>query len=262
MIVLGNPGTAKTGGLASLVKAGYKLGILDYDNGLDPLKHFILQDCPDKIDNVFFRTLRDKKKVTPSGMIVDGPAVAFPNGLKMLDNWKHEDIDLGSPAEWGPDWILVLDSLTHCGRSAYDWAEQIMPVTKSGLQDPRAIYFRAQDAVMSLLSNLTSEYFRTNVIVLTHVNYVTEEDGKLKGYPNAVGSAISPKIGSFFNSIALCSTKVGGKRVIQTAPTSMIDLKNPVATMTEYPISTGFADFFQALRKPPEVKTKPTLIRR
>jgi len=268
IIILGDPGTGKTGGLASLVKAGYWLGIEDYDNGLDPLKQFIQHECPDKINNVVYRSLRDKRKSTPLGMVVDGPARAFPEGLKMLDRWKYKEddkeIDLGCPAEWGPDKIFVLDSLTHCGRSAYDWAEQLMPPTKSGMTDPRAIYFRAQEAVMSMLSNLTSEYFRTNVIVLTHVNYVDLEDGTRKGYPNAVGSAISPKIGSFFNSIALCTLKPGGRRIIQTAPTSMIDLKNPApfAMLPEYPISTGLADFFQVLRNPPQTKPRPTLIRR
>ena len=250
MIILGDPGTGKTGGLTSLVKADYWLGIEDYDNGLEPLKQYILHECPDKIDNVEFRSLRDKRKATPAGMMVDGPATAFPEGLRMLDRWKYGDVDLGPPSEWGPDRIFVLDSLTHCGRAAYDWAEQLMPRSKSGLIDPRAIYFRAQDAIMALLANLTSEYFRTNVIVITHVNYVDNEDGTRKGYPNAVGSAISPKIGSFFNSIALCTTKPGGRRVIQTAPTAMIDLKNPApfAMLPEYPISTGLADFFAVLR--------------
>src|SRR5215472_1391796 len=135
MIVLGDPGTGKTGGLTSLVKVGYKLGILDYDNGLDVVRQFIEHECPDKIDNVFFRTLRDKYKATPAGAIVDGPATAFSDGLKMLDHWKFGAEDHGNPAEWGPDHIFVLDSLTQCSKAAYVWREQMMPRGRSGMID-------------------------------------------------------------------------------------------------------------------------------
>jgi|SRR5215467_275059 len=240
MIVLGNPGTGKTGGLASLVKADYWLGILDYDNGLDPLKQHILHECPDKISNVEFRTLRDKR--SNEGVI--GQALAFPTGLKMLDRWKYDDVDLGPPAEWGPDRILAIDSLSHMAKGAFDWSAQLKPS-----KDPRMNYYHAQQAIDAMLGNISSELFRTNVIVITHINYIDQEDGTLKGFPNAIGKALSPMIGSYFNSIALCSVK-GGKRVIQTTPTAMIDLKNPApfAMLPEYPISTGLADFFAVLR--------------
>ena len=265
MIILGDPGSGKTGCLASLVKAGYWLGILDYDNGLEPLKQFILHECPEDIENVEYRTLRDKHKASPTGSVIDGPATAFVDGLKMLDRWKYGDgpgVDLGPPADWGTDRILVVDSLTLFARAAYDWREQLVPRGRSGQFDPRAVYFDAQKAIETCVANLTSESFRTNVIVITHVNYVDNEDGTRKGYPNAIGKALSPVLGAYFNSIALCTVKPGGKRVIQTTPTALIDLKNPApfAMLPEYPIGTGLADFFEVLRgKPsrhePKVKT-------
>src|SRR5216683_1625548 len=89
MLIMGDSGTGKTGALASLVKAGYKLRILDFDNGLDVLKQFVYKDCPENIDNVEFRTLQDKLKATPLGSIVDGQPKAFPAALRMLDHWKY-----------------------------------------------------------------------------------------------------------------------------------------------------------------------------
>ena len=56
MIILGDPGSGKTGGLCSLVKAGYKLAIIDFDNGLDSLVQYIKHECPDKIKNVHYVT--------------------------------------------------------------------------------------------------------------------------------------------------------------------------------------------------------------
>jgi hypothetical protein len=264
MLVEGDPGSGKSGGLVSLVQAGYELRILDYDNGLDPLKEQILHHCPEKINNVEYRTLRDKRKSTPDGAIIDGLPRAFIDGVKMLDRWKYKtddgtEIDYGVPATWGPKRILVLDSLTFFADSAFDWREPLVPRSRDGKYDQRAVYKDSQDAVENVLALLTSESFRTNVIVNTHIRYVENEDGTRKGYPTAVGAALSPQIPAYFNSVALCRTKPGGKRVIQTAATALIDLKNPkpFAMQPEYPIETGLADFFAVLREPPTKEAPP-----
>jgi hypothetical protein len=264
MLVEGDPGSGKTGALASLVKAKYKLRILDYDNGLEPLKQFILRDCPELIGNVEYRTLRDKRKASPDGPVIDGQPKAFVDGIKMCDRWRYKtdngtEIDLGVPANWGADCILVLDSLTFFSDAAFDFREPLVPRSRDGKYDQRAVYKDAQDAIEKTIALLTSESFRTNVIVNTHIRYVDNEDGTRKGYPTAVGAALSPQIPAYFNSVALCRTKPGGKRVIQTAATALIDLKNPkpFAMLPEYPIDTGLADFFAVLKSKPETKPTP-----
>src|SRR5262249_14697768 len=161
--------SGKTGALTSLVKAGYKLFILDYDNGLDVLKEFILRECPDKINNVEFRSLRDKRKAGPEGSIIDGVPKAFPDGVKMLDRWKYkyddQEIDYGIPAQWGPDCILIIDSLTRMSDAAFDFREPLIPRGAGGKYDVRAVYKDGQDAIENILALLSSESFRTNVIV-------------------------------------------------------------------------------------------------
>lgn len=267
MLVEGDPGSGKTGALASLVAAGYKLRILDYDNGLDVLKQYIKHQCPDKEDNVEFRTLRDKRKASADGPVIDGVPRAFVDGIKMLDRWRYktdtgDEIDFGVPATWGPDTILCLDSLTFFAESAYDFREPLAPRGRDGKYDKRSVYGDAQNAVEKVLGLLQSEAFRTNVIVNTHIRYVDNEDGSRKGYPTAVGVALSTKMGAYFNSVALCTIKPGGKRVIQTAATAMIDLKNPkpFAMLPQYPIESGLADFFAVLREPPKTQ-KPTQLK-
>lgn len=260
LLIEGDSGSGKTGALTSLVKAGYKLRILDMDNGLETLKQFVLKECPDKVDNVEFRTLRDKRKSGPTGPIIDGTPRAFIEAIKMLDRWKYGDTDLGVPAEWGSDCILVIDSLTFLSDAAWDFREPLTPRSRDGKYDARAVYKDAQDAIESVLALLTSESFRTNVIVISHIRYVDNPDGTKKGYPTAVGSALSPTIPRYFNSVALCQTQAGGRRTIQTAATAMIDLKNPkpFAMAPSYPIETGLAEFFAVLRgKQEEVKPQP-----
>ncbi|MDE2105565.1 MAG: AAA family ATPase [Patescibacteria group bacterium] len=253
LLIEGDSGSGKSGSLTSLVKAGYKLRILDFDNGLEPLKQFVLRDCPDKIDNVEFRTLRDEYTSSASGPKVTRPT-AFVDALKMLDHWKYGDVDLGKPSAFGPDCIVVIDSLTFFADAAFEWARGMLPSAK----DPRQWYGAAQEGVESALALLTSDNFRSNVIVISHVKYVDNPDGTRKGYPTAVGSALSPVIPRYFNSVALCQTKAGGARTIQTTATAMIDLKNPkpFAMAPSYPIETGLADFFGVLREPP-TQTKP-----
>jgi len=264
LLCLGDSGSGKTGGIAPLVNAGYHLRILDMDNGLESLKQQVLRLCPEKIANVEYRTLRDKRKASPSGPIIDGSPKAFIEAIRMLDRWRYVDggneIDLGVPAEWGPDVILVIDSLTFLSDAAYDWREPLTPKGKEGKYDQRAVYKDAQDAIESVLALVTSEAFRTNVIVTSHVKYVDNPDGTKKGYPTAVGSALSPQIPRYFNTVALFQTKAGGKRTLHTAATAMIDLKNPkpFEMAKEYPIETGLADLFSVLRSPPQQQEEPT----
>lgn len=250
LLLIGDSKSGKTGAHASLAVAGFKLRILDFDNGLDALAQIIKRDKPEALANVEFRTLRDKMIATPVGPVIDGTATAFIEGLKMLDHWRYEGTDLGKPATWGKDTILVLDSLTFMSDAAFNFREPLVPRSKDGKYDVRAVYKDAQDAIESVLALLTSESFRTNVIVISHVRYVDNPDGTKKGYPTAVGSALSPTIPRYFNSVALCQTGPGGKRTIQTAATAMIDLANPATfkMLPTLPIETGLATFFSTLR--------------
>src|SRR5437660_10902554 len=101
VLFLGDSKSGKTTALWSLVRAGYKLRILDFDNLLDALKERLLLECPKQLDNVEYRTLRDNYKPGPTGMVLDGVAKAFMDAMKMLDNWKYDDTDLGKPKKWG-----------------------------------------------------------------------------------------------------------------------------------------------------------------
>lgn len=252
LLLMGDSKSGKTGALASLV-AKYKLRILDFDNGLDALAQVVKRDNPTLLEKIEFRTLRDKWTSTPLGPVVQGQATAFVEGVRMLDKWKYgasdATVDLGNPAEWGEDTILIVDSLTFMSDAAFHFREPLVPKSKDGKYDVRAVYKDAQDAIESVLALLTSESFRTNVIVISHVRYVDNPDGTKKGYPTAVGSALSPQIPRYFNSVALAQT-VAGKRTIQTAPTAMIDLANPASfkMLPTLPIETGLATFFQTVR--------------
>lgn len=263
ILLLGDAKSGKTGSLVSLVKAGYKLRILDFDNLLDILKYKCLDECPDNLGNVEFRTLRDKYKAGPAGSIIDGKPKAWVESIKMLDNWKYHDeesendIDFGKPALWGADTILVIDSLSRLCDAAYDFHESIIPRGKSGDYDGRAVYGNAQDDVEKVLAMLTSASFGTNLIVIAHGIYQDLPDGSTKIFPQGVGQKLSPKIPQYFPNY-IRYKNVGGKRVMQLTSDPMIDLANtrPDAFKEKtLPIETGLAEFFAALRDVPVKST-------
>lgn len=271
LLLLGDAKSGKTGSLVSLVKAGYRLRILDLDNLLDILKYKIIEECPDKLDNVEFRSVRDRYKPGPGGTQIDGKPKAWTDSLKLLSNWKYtdetsgEEIDYGNPAEWGADTILVIDSLSRWCDAAYDFHEAIIPRGKSGDYDGRAVYGNAQDDVEKQLAMLMSNTIRTNIIVIAHGTYMDLPDGTKKIFPQGVGQKLSLKIPQYFPNYVRYRNKAG-KRTIQLESDAMIDLANtrPNALNKELPIETGLADFFAALRDTP-VQEKPksvTLIRK
>jgi len=248
-MLIGYSGAGKTGALTSLVEAGYKLFILDFDNGLDSLVIQCRKRCPDKLENIQFVSLRDKIKGTQSGPILDGMPTAFTRAMQLLDRWKDGDKDFGKPSDFGEDSVVVIDSLTFLSEAAFNWATALNPSAK----DKRQIYGAAQEAIENAIALLTSDSFKTNVIVTSHIKFIDQPDGTTKGFPTAVGNALSPKLPAYFNNVALCETKGAGQsasRVIRTISTGLVDVKSPASfTMpAELPIGTGLADFFRVNR--------------
>lgn len=264
LLLLGDAKSGKTSSLVDLVEAGYSLRILDMDNLLDPFVFFVRKRCPDKIGNVEFRTIRDKRKMTELGPMIDGPPKAFPDAIKMIDRWRYDDggtkIDLGEPYKWGPDCILVLDSLSRFCDAAHDWRTALTPASKSGNQyDGRSIYKDAQDAVEDTLATITSKTFETHVIVICHGVYQDIPNGGVKLFPQGVGQKLSPKIPQYFPNYIRYKNQ-GGKRTIQFKSDILIDLASPEAVPDTLPMEGGLGKFFEILRAKPTT-VQPKLVR-
>ena len=260
LLLLGDAKSGKTTALASLVETlNLNLRILDFDNLLDPLANRLRRTCPERLDNIEFRSLRDAYKGTASGTAIDGKPKAWLESLRMLNNWKYDDVDLGVPGTWGPGDVLVVDSLSRWCDAAFDFHEVMTPTTKgSGERNYQVIYGNAQDDVERQLAHLTSPSFATNVIVICHGVYREMPDNTTKIFPQGVGKALSPKIPTYFPHY-IRMTKRGEKRTMQLRSDMMIDLANnlpPDLTTKDLDPDTGLAEFFSALRQLP-AETKP-----
>jgi hypothetical protein len=250
MIIVGDSGSGKTGALLSLVKAGYKLRVLDMDNGLSILEALIKKHCPDKLDAVDAITLRDAFKAGPQGLKANNPK-AFVQSMKYLNKWDDESI----PSEWGKEddkIVFVLDTLTHLSNSAYAWADAMNP----GAKDKRQTFRAAQEAVENTIAMITSDEFDAHVVVISHIkrdDLKADGTGGGKAYPSAVGRALGPIIGSYFDNLVMARATGTGdkiKRTIRLNSTAEIDLKSTAALKIEgndLPLETGLADLFKQI---------------
>jgi hypothetical protein len=175
----------------------------------------------------------------------------------MLQHWKEPPIgndpglDLGPITSWGPNDILVIDSLTFLCRAAMQFILSLNG--RLGQQAHQSDWFHAQQLVEGLLEQIKSKQIACNVIMLCHITYIGEEGQQNKGYPNSLGKALSPKIGSYFNNTLMVQTTGQGanqKRRIKTNTTGIIELKNsaPLSVLPEYDITNGLAEYFKAVR--------------
>lgn len=246
LLFVGNSGAGKTGALAPLVAAGYNLRIIDMDAGLDALIHHVKELDPKLLEKIEFVSYRDQMKMTPQGPKVAGTPKAYVHALAALERWPEDESD---PASWGENTVLVIDSLTNMGRAAFQWARAANPTSK----DPRQWYKTAQDLIEDLIANLTSDSFGTNVIVISHVDIIETNEGRIKGFASSIGKALGPKLPRFFNTMILSETSGTGKNVkrqIKTMPTAMLDLKNPAPNQISdaYDISEALPQIFAKLR--------------
>lgn len=258
LLLIGDSGGGKTGALASLAKAGYKLAIIDCDNGLDILANLLAKD-KEALSRVHYSTVTEPMRAIGGTAIVER-AEGWRKAMNLLSRFKDGEDDLGVTSELGPEWIVVIDSLTFLCRFAMN---EILSINKRLNSHPwQSDWGLAQTLVRNALELLYSNAFKTNVIVNCHITYIGREvesiDDKgqvvsreedVKAYPMSLGRALSPQIGSFFNH-ALLAKSVGQRRKLFTNTQGLIELKTsaPLSAKSQYDIETGLAEYFKDVR--------------
>jgi len=260
LILVGDPGSGKTGALASLAGAGYNLRIWDLDNGIDILANMLRDPKnpygPEALHRIKYEPLTDPMKLNARGQLVPAKATAWERSVKLMEDWPG----CGPVASWGPKDILVIDSLTKISRAAFNWV--LAMNARLGKRPEQSDYYSAQQAIESMIELITDESVKCNVIVIAHIKMI-EVNNVPKGYPKTIGKALSPDIGAHFNSILMVQKSGSGaatKRKIFTNPVGPIELKNsnPYRVRADYPLETGLADYFRDVqqRAVEEVPTK------
>lgn len=240
--LIGDSGAGKTGSLTSLVTAGYSLYIVDLDDGLMPLAQQLRAAKAD-MSKVHYVTLADEYRNAEVRR-----ASAYQRACKMLTAFGDKDEETIDPSALGPDAVFIIDSFTLLGRSALAHAKMADPANK----DPRRWFFAAQQACENYLACLFSKEFAVNVLVLTHITDVELNDGTKRGFPSAIGTALSRHVGKYANNIFVVETKGVGantRRIIRTVANGQTDAKTAAVGLDkELPIESGLATIFEKLR--------------
>ncbi len=273
LLNVGIPGSGKTGATACLVKAGYRLIVVDFDNGVDILVN-LLQDDKEALERLYYETFTDQMqlitgqsrvkddKTKPISMIVTkGTPTAITKALNGLNRWKFpveegssETYDLGSIASWGPETILMIDSLGFAGVAALRFIRQLnMHQFDNFTSQPD--YGQAMDMIEGMLQLLYSNSIKCHVIVNSHITFIEDIlKSSIIGLPRALGSKLPPNVGGYFNSIVHTVTVGAGKsarKVIRTESEGLIELKLPILPHTlpaELPIKDGLLTIFKTLQ--------------
>lgn len=279
ILLSGFPSAGKTGSLAVLANAGYKLRLLDFDGNWEILKHHVnaSADC----DIVSFE---DPVRMGARTMGADGVPTAFFDADRILDRWRYKAgadnswVDLGASKEWGPDHIVCLDNLTGLTQACWYRAQVLTNTRADG--DMRRVYQLAADEQLAFIRRLTNANNRYHFICITHLKLIGPQEAARNDeeatkefkrfaaeaiptrlYPTAVGRQLAFNIaGEFPTHIRAVVEDVGGKirRALQYTPTTEVDLKLPIGpdaltSLGRLDAATGLLKIFEALgHKPPE----------
>ena len=272
MLIVGYPGAGKTGALASLANAGYKIRLIDFDGNYLPLLKFTK---PEFLPNIDIQTFEDKLRSGMKFIETEGIPTAFANALKALDRWKYTDVDgtevdLGRSKDWGCDTIVVVDGMTGMGSASFRRVQNML--NKTPLNTTQQVWGIAMAEQDAFVEKLTSAQNAFHVIVLSHLKMISPkeaskdaEDGAkeiarqqmelipTRLFPSALGHQLPQNIGGHFPTLVLIEPEYKGttvRRVIRTIPRPELDIKLPANMPDKLDISDGLAKIFAELAPP------------
>lgn len=237
-------GAGKTGALASLVDAGFNLRVLDFDNGLSVLKHHVQDQS--KLANVHYVDRLQDDYSLKLGRIGINQALAFQRAMDALekggaDYWGESGKHIGPLETWTKRDILVLDSLSMCGRSSLFL---VMKVNAAQFKNPEIQHYGvAMENIERMVQMITSSSIPCHVIVNTHV---TSSEGDPRLYPESLGSKLNPKIGKYFDNMVAIRLSQGARK-FQTVKDGLLSLKTAAKLPETLPIETGWVQIFEGL---------------
>lgn len=270
---IGYPGSGKTGALASLANAGYKLRIISFEGNYEPLLNYVDAKALPNIDIV---TLQDRMRNGDKYVEVMGIPEAFNNAMKLLTEWKYKEddgseVNLGKSADWGLDTVVVIDSLTSLAMAVKARAMKMNNKNPSNMTS--AVWGHAVMDLSNFIDVLKRDDKRYHLIINSHKQILGPSDFLAQGDDEAVKEKklemiqqgmIPPRIypvsvtkpnsqnvhGMLPIMLEFDKTSKLGKdvRLIRTVSGPEIDVKIPGKDLKkDYPVETGLADIFQAL---------------
>lgn len=228
VLIVGEPAAGKTGALAQLANAGYRLLIHDFDQNSRVIGSYLKPDAAD----IYISTYT-VAKITSTNLF-DGRGIAGQQAVtemrrfcKMLEHWKTDDEDLGPSKDLTSKDVIVVDSGTFLGKLLLLAASED-PRTK---KDERHTYMVAGEYYSAILDYLTGNKIGASVILLTHIMQSGQKDdkgniiGKAIEIPVAVGEKAGKEMRTYFSDIWHLRVDRMGNRNFVTNATDVAALR-------------------------------------
>lgn len=206
ILLLGDPGAGKTGLMATLANADYKVRILDLDNNLGIISAYLKAG---KFDNISYCSISSKDPDS------------WKKSVAITTKWTLPDEDLGSVEDWDSNTVLVVDSATF-------WNDVCMSqvLKENGVADDKSGFDRSLWDVMrkrfeNQIARLTSDKYRCHLIFIAHLRLIENQKtgGILKAFPSFLGQQLPTIVARYMNNVWLATRDKEGKPVLQTQTT-------------------------------------------
>jgi hypothetical protein len=274
LMVLGHSGSGKTGGLASLASSGYRLWIIDFEDGIPILKSVLQEHYSGKgIANIDVLQISNDFKVAADKLIPETKGWNKFNNA--LSSWDKPRVP-GAPF-WayslGDSDVIVLDTLSGLCDLVRDYVLGLNGRLDLGarMQD----YKQMQELLDFAFRSLAGDKCKAHLIVNAHVQDYREGGetvndpknpsqktivgGKDVGFARSSGKTFSRSCGRYFNNVLYLEEEPGlrgSERIYNTQPKGIVRVKtsSPYTAKRSYKIENGLAEFFRDVRggKTPE----------
>ena len=231
LLQIGDSGAGKTTSIASVVNAGYRVPVIDFDNNMRIVQSYL--DKPEnasKISRIPINPNDDDK--------IGKKSRSSEKLMKVLtSDWIDPDTqeNWGKIPTWGLDTVLFLDTATYMGKMFMrDALLRYKGDKNPNGYDPDAaanfdqtVYNLAQQKFNAVVKFLSSDDIKCNVVLNMHLKYSEEQGtGMTRGYPDTgVGKALGPSLGKDFTDVWRIDDK-NNKKFYRTQGDHRMSLKN------------------------------------
>lgn len=281
-LVVAAPKTGKTGSVAALANAGYRVVVAAFDPGYEVLLNFVTPDCH---KNIIILPFEDQKgfQGKDSKIVVGNKSkpTAYAKFAQFLNDGRArlakcqggEVVELGASETWGYDTILVVDNLTSMCRCARDYLLALQGRDRQSMR--RRDWLLGADDITDVLIQMASSFYTYHLVVLAHWKVqgpreFEDDDGKNPGksdynnelkemakdltptkqVPVSLGRQLCDNISQHFPTVVWGCVDDNGKRVFDLSPSAVRDSGVPVPPgrlPKVLPIETGLLSIFEAV---------------
>lgn len=238
VLIMGESASGKTGALAQLANAGYRLLIHDFDQNARVIGNYLKEGHAD----VYIKTYDVARLVnvgsTAEAEKVQKAAVVQMNEFfRMLKHWKTETEDLGPSASLTARDVVIIDSVTFLGELCFMAAHQHPDANRHA----PTIYRIAGQFVASIMDYFCGKQMGASSIALTHIQLFGKKDekgdfiGKTREIPTAIGKEAAKRLPQYFSDIWRLDVGRTGERTFNTQATDSTSLRasSPTIKATE-----------------------------